>query len=310
MSDLARIPVRDLYQRPELMVEAVSVAEHMARAAAAMQRWPEMEQAVDAQIERQRLIVTWWGENVRPGGRLSGGESQISAHEAELIVNLSQPSISRLRRALADPEYRARVIGKTMRLVAWRQRDPNATRSSPARSGPDFWPTPESLIQGLLTMLPQLPPGPVWEPACGDGRLVRALQDAGRGEVFSSDLYPRRGMPRDFLSTAPPAEGCLVITNPPFNAADGFIERGLALLDQGAITGLVLLLRHDHLTAGGRVAWLNRATLQLHCNWRPVWIEGSEGQPRWSFCWMMWLRGMTRLPPVYLGLSDLPSRGE
>jgi hypothetical protein len=251
MSDLARIPVRDLYQRPELMVEAVSVAEHMARAAAAMQRWPEMEQAVDAQIERQRLIVTWWGENVRPGGRLSGGESQISAHEAELIVNLSQPSISRLRRALADPEYRATVIGKTMRLVTWRQRDPNATRSSPARSGPDFWPTPER-----------------------------------------------------------PAEGCLVITNPPFNAADGFIERGLALLDQGAITGLVLLLRHDHLTAGGRVAWLNRATLQLHCNWRPVWIEGSEGQPRWSFCWMMWLRGMTRLPPVYLGLSDLPSRGE
>jgi len=58
------------------------------------------------------------------------------------------------------------------------------------------------------------------------------------------------------------------VTNPPFHSSEAFLSRGLQLLDEGRLAGLVLLLRHDHLQADGRVKALNRVTREVH--WRPV----------------------------------------
>lgn len=309
--DLARITGRDLYQQPAIMAAALDVADHLAKTAALMQRWPEMEQAVDALIERQTVIVHWWGDSVRRGRPESvAGVGTITVAEAERLIGLSKSDVSRFRNALARPDYRDSLISKTR---GWAlpesgrsNADPNTLRPREGRAGPDFWPTPDSLIDALLGhLLPRLPNGPVWECAAGDGRLAGAMARTRR--VIASDLYPQgSSMPRDFLTVEPPAPGTLVVTNPPFNAADAFIARGLALLDAKAIEGLVLLLRHDHLTAASRVAWLNRATLEMHCNWRPLWIEGSTGQPRWSFAWITWLPLSARLAPVYLTLPERP----
>lgn len=177
--------------------------------------------------------------------------------------------------------------------------DEAAQRGQPSREGPDFWPTPPCLTAALVRfVLPQLPPGPIWECAAGDGRLVRAMRAAGRS-VTASDLHPQDGSaPLDFLTGAAPT-GHAVVTNPPFNQTDAFLARGLELLDAGAIPALVLLLRHDHLTAAGRVAALNRAVREIHCNWRPIWIADSEGNPRWAFHWFVWGGGQ-RQAPLYL----------
>jgi hypothetical protein len=44
---------------------------------------------------------------------------------------------------------------------------------------------------------------------------------------------------------------------------------------------------------------LNRAMLEIACNWRARWIPNSTGQPRWSFRWLIWT-DQPRRPPLYL----------
>jgi hypothetical protein len=177
-----------------------------------------------------------------------------------------------------------------------RRKDPMAARGQPKRSGPDFWPTPECLIAAASEyVLPSLPPSPIWECAAGDHRLARAL-----GATIATDKFPQDGtVALDFLTDPPPAAGLVAFTNPPYHSSAKFIQRGLQLLDTGALDGLVLLLRHDHFMAGGKVEALNRAILEVHCNWRPRWIPETVGNPRWAFAWVYWGEGK-RQPPLYV----------
>jgi hypothetical protein len=171
-----------------------------------------------------------------------------------------------------------------------------AARGQPKRTGPDFWPTPACLIEAACTyMLPALPAAPLWECAAGDGRLAAAL-----GATVATDRFPQDGSPPlDFLSAPPPISGLIAFTNPPYHSSAKFMQRGLRLIDDGALRGLVLLLRHDHLMAAGKVNALNRATLEVHCNWRPRWIPDTDGNPRWAFAWVYWGDG-PRQPPRYV----------
>ena len=99
-------------------------------------------------------------------------------------------------------------------------------------------------------------------------------------DVIATDLYwqPPFFAPiarHDFLHDDPPKEalGACAITNPPGSRLTEFIVRGLQLLDGRQISGLVLLMRLNHLQAAGRVEALNRATWEVHCNWRPTCLR-------------------------------------
>jgi hypothetical protein len=182
--------------------------------------------------------------------------------------------------------------------------DKPAQRGQPARTGPDFWRTPPCLAAALCKyVLPFLPKAvTIWEPACGDGSLQRTIAGCG-WTVIGTDLHPQNGSPPwDFLVDEPPMPGLIVVTNGPFNRIDRFIWRCLELQEQGWIRGFVLLLRHDHLTAGIRASALNKAAWQVNCCWRPRWVAGSRGNPRWSFCWVYWAAesDMRRQPPLYV----------
>jgi hypothetical protein len=139
-------------------------------------------------------------------------------------------------------------------------------------------------------VLPELRTGVIWECAAGDGRLAQTMRAASY-TVLSSDIEPRgAGVERrDFLTDEPPQAGLISVTNPPFNRINRFLARGLQLLDHGRISGLVLLVRSDTLTATTRAHAFNRATGILICCWRPVWIEGSRGNGRWANAWIWWL---------------------
>jgi hypothetical protein len=116
------------------------------------------------------------------------------------------------------------------------------------------------------------------------------LHDAGHC-VVASDIEPRgEGITRiDFLHDEPPEPGLLSCSNPPNNRLTAFITRGLQLLDSHRIAGLVLLVRYDALTAASRAAAFDRASSMVTCCWRPVWVEGTSGNGRWSNAWVCWL---------------------
>jgi hypothetical protein len=308
MNDLSPIDTADLLSRPSLLRPAAEQAAYAARLAAKTTDWPELRLAVDVLIQRQRAIVQWWDNNVRPAGHQpnNADPTLIGIEEARQTIGFRQDQISRFRSALADEDaYRERLVRRCMREAGLIDKDPNSHRPTPDREGPDFWPTPISLIDAFIArVLPQLPNHKVWECAAGDGRLGYAIRQAGRGIVMT-DKYTQSTEIRelDFLADGPPEAHLIATTNPPYSLTDEFIERGLILLDRRAILGFALLLRHDHFQAGSRIEAFNRATFEVHCNWRPIWIEGTDGAPRWAFAWMVWLDA-ARLPPLYLARED------
>jgi hypothetical protein len=119
-----------------------------------------------------------------------------------------------------------------------------------------------------------------------------------------SDIDPQRCgiLRRDFLKDdpPPPTRGSILITNPPFNIIDQFLERALALLDAGHLKAVVLLYRGDKANTQERIQVFNRAVHELTVTARTMWIPGSGGSeknPRWWFAWITWLAGREG-PPV------------
>src|SRR3954465_7166975 len=89
--------------------------------------------------------------------------------------------------------------------------------------GPDFFPTPEWATEALMDN--ERFEGEIWDPACGDGMMARVLASR-ENPVIATDLYDRgfgtAGI--DFLGSDTQADN--IITNPPYNAAEGFVKAG------------------------------------------------------------------------------------
>ena len=91
--------------------------------------------------------------------------------------------------------------------------------------GPDFFPTPAWATYALIDN--EKFNGDIWESACGNGAMSNVLEKTGR-TVISSDLF-NRGFGEigiDFLT--PTRRAPNIITNPPYNAAEGFVRSGLS----------------------------------------------------------------------------------
>jgi hypothetical protein len=104
-------------------------------------------------------------------------------------------------------------------------------RHALADRGDDFYPSPPEATWGLLAAEHRHMPLRLWEPACGDGAIVRPLRAAGY-KVFASDLVDR-GCPGalagvDFLMELhAPAGLAGIVTNPPYKLAQEFIDVAL-----------------------------------------------------------------------------------
>ena len=111
--------------------------------------------------------------------------------------------------------------------------------------GPDFFPTPRWATYALIDN--EKFKGDIWECACGDGAMSEVLKETGN-QVKSSDLYNRGygEADHDFLSTD--RKFVNIITNPPYNSAEGFINKGV----EQAESKFALLLRLAFLEGAGR----------------------------------------------------------
>lgn len=153
--------------------------------------------------------------------------------------------------------------------------------------GPDFYPTPTWATYALIDN--ERFDGRIWEPACGDGTMARVLCESGR-PVEASDLY-NRGYGKagvDFLKASRSVEN--IVTNPPYNSAEGFVEAGLRQTTQK----LCLLLRLAFLEGANRQRTIFAKTPPAR-----VWVfseritfypAGAEvkGSGTTAYAWFVW----------------------
>lgn len=141
----------------------------------------------------------------------------------------------------------------------------NKTASAEVR-GDDFYASPYAALPPLLVAEGRRLPRTIWEPACGNGALVLPLRNRGftvhatdknawgcpesePGIDFTSDLAER------FRASLPQDIG--IITNPPFNIIERFVERAVAMAPYTA-----LLCRLAFLESEGRMNWFPRVGLR------------------------------------------------
>ena len=154
-------------------------------------------------------------------------------------------------------------------------------------SGPDYFPTPRWATFALMDN--ESFEGDVWECACGDGAMSAVIEETGK-TVVSSDLYDRgygeAGV--DFLSATRTAPN--IITNPPYNSAEGFVHSGLKRAERK----FALLLRLAFLEGGNR----NR-TIFSNAPPSRVWVFSEritfypagairQGSGTTAYAWFVW----------------------
>jgi hypothetical protein len=157
-----------------------------------------------------------------------------------------------------------------------------ATRGNPS----DFYPTPHNVTIALLQYL-QLPLDTIiWEPACGEGHMVKAMQENGYS-VIATEKYPRGyGITgRDFL-TADLVPCDWIITNPPFSLAEEFIKK-CAIHQQPF--ALLLKSQYWHSQKRYNLFQQYRPSAVLPLTWRPDFLFGAKsGSPTMEVIWTVW----------------------
>lgn len=153
--------------------------------------------------------------------------------------------------------------------------------------GPDFFPTPAWATYALIDN--EGFSGEIWESACGDGAMSRVLEQTGQF-VSSSDLYNRgfgdTGI--DFLHPRRKADN--IVTNPPYNAAEGFVRSGL----KAANRKFALLLRLAFLEGANR-----QRTIFTEAPPSRVWVFSEritfypagavqKGTGTTAYAWFVW----------------------
>lgn len=154
-------------------------------------------------------------------------------------------------------------------------------------AGPDFFPTPKWATFALIDN--EQFHGDIWEPACGDGAMSRVLELTKR-PVLSSDLYDRgfgKGG-RDFLKTNRTTDN--IVTNPPYNCAEGFVTVGT----KSARRKFALLLRLAFLEGANRAntifakvpparVWVFSERITFY----PSGVE-PKGTGTTAYAWFVW----------------------
>jgi hypothetical protein len=153
--------------------------------------------------------------------------------------------------------------------------------------GPDFFPTPSWATYALIDNEPFK--GDIWESACGNGAMSEVLEATGRS-VASSDLYDRGygDIGIDFL--APKRRADNIVTNPPYNAAEGFVRSGV----KAANRKFALLLRLAFLEGANR-----QQTIFSKVPHARVWVFSEritfypagmvqKGSGTTAYAWFVW----------------------
>lgn len=150
------------------------------------------------------------------------------------------------------------------------------------RSAMDYYPTPPEVTLTLMKFLGLDKSTRIWEPACGDGRMVDVIRRLGY-PVLGTDIQTGY----DFLKE-PPKPCDWIITNPPFTQSEQFILRAA---EHGK--PFAFLLKSQYWHAKSRLELFNkvRPAWVLPLTWRPNFRpQGPKKEsPVMDFIWCVWL---------------------
>jgi hypothetical protein len=153
--------------------------------------------------------------------------------------------------------------------------------------GPDFFPTPRWATFALIEN--ELFRGDIWECACGDGTMSKVLEETGC-TVPSTDLYERGygEAGNDFLKATRLIDN--IVTNPPYNSAEGFVARGAKLANRK----FALLLRLAFLEGANRAntifARIPPSRVWVFSERITFYMKGAKqaGSGTTAYAWFVW----------------------
>lgn len=167
------------------------------------------------------------------------------------------------------------------------------------RKGADEYMTPEWCVQSMLSV--EHVTGTVWEPACGEGAIKRALSAHDHSlRVLASDINPQFAEHSfDFLTASADFSGhqrFTVVTNPPYGIqgrlAEKFVRHAVSLtqLRRGKV---IMLLPVEWGTAKTRAdlfeffpGFINKIELTERIRWTN--LPQSKSGPSQNHAWFVW----------------------
>ncbi|HKQ44973.1 MAG TPA: hypothetical protein VJS47_06235 [Rhizomicrobium sp.] len=161
------------------------------------------------------------------------------------------------------------------------------TKRSADLGGSDFFPTPKWATHALIEN--EKFKGSIWECACGDGAMSEVLSKTGC-KVRSTDLYDRgygEGG-HDFLKATRTADN--IITNPPYNCAEGFIANGLDLANRKFALLLRLAFLEGRHRANTIFAKKPPARVWVFSERITFYMKGAKqaGSGTTAYAWFVW----------------------
>lgn len=189
----------------------------------------------------------------------------------------------------------------------------------------DYFPTPPWATRALCEQLLRLQEfggweitslTSAWDPACGEGHMVRPLAEWFH-RIEASDIhdYGRGYRTSDFLGDGlfppwrPSEPVDWIITNPPFNLGEQFVHLALRL----ARIGVAMLVRTAFLETLGRCERLFLPcppALILQFAERVPMLKGRldpNGDTATAYCWIVWRAGEPRdLHPAHAPFLWIP----
>ena len=149
------------------------------------------------------------------------------------------------------------------------------------RVASDFYPTPPEATVALMDFL-DLPKGTkIWEPACGQGHMVKVMEQMGYA-VIGTDIQ----FGDDFLKAL--LMDCeWIITNPPFSQSEQFIAR---CLEHGLPFALLLKSQYWHAAKRYPLFNLQQPEAILPLTWRLDFMfkTRGNGSPLMDVMWVQW----------------------
>lgn len=158
-------------------------------------------------------------------------------------------------------------------------------RSATEKDGQDFFPTPEWATD-ILTKYVAFS-GPIWECACGNGKMAKELKVQTGQPIICTDLYDQGfgTVGVDFLEVNKlPAPN--IVTNPPYNLLNQFILHGLELGPKK----LCLLIRTLSLESKARyeIFKAHPPSKVIVITDRVDFANPDKPGGAWSLSWFVW----------------------